>query len=137
MIAKMHPLNNSNVSNVTDVYGMYGMFADATSSNQPLNNWNVSNVTDISQMGYMFMGATSFNQPLHAPWWPRERAYDHEESESERLTRLFLSVARLRLGFGPSNEHISHLGYIRHIGHVPIASRGAAVSERPRRRFPK
>ena len=65
------------------MYGMYGMFADATSFNQPLNNWNVSNVTDISQMGYMFMGATSFNQPLHAPWWPRERAYDHEESESD------------------------------------------------------
>ena len=25
----------------------------------------------------------SFNQPFHAPWWPRERAYDHEESESD------------------------------------------------------
>ena len=76
-----HPLNTSgnnwNVSNVTD---MWGMFMDARSFNQPLNDWNVSNVTD---MRGMFHNATSFNQPLHAPWWPCERAYDHEESESD------------------------------------------------------
>ena len=75
-----HPLNNWNVSraNVTDVYGMYGMFADVTSF-----------TTSRSIIGTCPM----------APWWPRERAYDHEESESDEESHWGGKGERRRTAF--------------------------------------